>query len=182
MPHPILKRFVLRQCSIQGFCKRYLLSYTANVFVSENNETMKFILAKALPGSSSCTRHLALSLGDLWRNIWQDVVSSKIRSIQSVTPHWLNTDVIGFCKGGIEKLVYRWHREKYTTRTARFPSTHISVWAKKLALLVYARSLYIAFIKGRDHENSERSEVSCIRPEAHKSVPRAEIVFLLFSF
>jgi hypothetical protein len=67
---------------------------------------MKFIVAKAFAGPSSFTRHLAVSLSDLWRNVWQDVVSSKIRSIQSVTrPYWLNTDVIGFCKDGIEKLV-----------------------------------------------------------------------------
>ena len=142
---------------------------------------MKFILVKDFVGLSSCTSHLFLSLRDLWRNIWQDVVSSKIRSIQSVTPqYWLNTDVIGFCKDGIEKLVYRWNREKYTTRTARLPSTHIPVWAKQLALLVYLWSLYITFIEERDHEYWERSEVSCIRPEAHKSVPRAEIMFLLF--
>jgi len=48
---------------------------------------MKFIVAKAFAGPFSRTRHLAVSLSDLWRNVWQDVVSSKIRSIQSVTPH-----------------------------------------------------------------------------------------------
>ena len=125
----------------------------------------------------------------LWASVTYEEISGKMsfhqRFVQfkvwpSPPPYWLNTDVIGFCKDGIERLVYRWNREKYTTRTAWFPSTHISVWAKKLALLVYPHSLYVTFIKERDHGYSERREVSCICPDAHKSVPRPEIMFLLF--
>jgi hypothetical protein len=92
---------------------------------------------------------------------------------------WPHTGWIQTWWGFVRKALKSWFIDgtarSIRSGTVRFSSTHISFWAKSLALLVYFPSLYIRFIKERDDRSSKRSYLSLVPPETRDSFPHLEV-------